>query len=169
MKIGKNIHNYLSGVSAMNHEGKADSTQRMPNTSVTATKKWYHLKLFPKFALIFFLIVAIPVIVIAIDVSYQSKAFILESVNQFITDMTSVFEKVTQDQQRANEAVFDSTGQDLIQISHQALFQLKNNLIALNRNLYEAQIAQFTTESQATDASVSSTEAMVAAYLKPIA
>jgi hypothetical protein len=127
----------------------AHSMQRTPKNPATGTKKWYHLKLFPKFALISFLVVAVPVTLIAIYVSYQSKAFILKSIDQFISDVTASMETITQEQQMATESVLDSANQELSQLGEQSLLRMNKTLIELNRNLYADNIQTLTSESQA--------------------
>jgi methyl-accepting chemotaxis protein len=133
----------------MDREAQVHSTQSTIKNPPTTTKKWYHLKLFPKFAIIFFLVVALPVVVIAVYVSYQSRVFILESLEQFIRDITSSVETIAQEQQVASESVLDSTNQELSQLSEQSLLRIKGRLLQLNKNVYADNIEKFASESQA--------------------
>jgi len=133
----------------MNRKARVNSTQSTAKNSIMAMKNWYHLKLFPKFASIFFLVVALPVIVIAIYVSFQSKVIILESIDPFISDITSSVETVTQEQQIASESVFDIVNQVFIQRSEQSLLHIEDRFLELNKSLYAENIENFTSESQA--------------------
>ncbi len=132
----------------MDQKTKVYSAQNMTKTPATGTKKWYHLKLFPKFALIFFLVVALPVTVIAIYVPYQSKEFILKSIDRFINDITASVETIAQEQQIANESVLDRTNQELSQLSEQSLLRIKGRFIELNKSLYAENIEKLVSESQ---------------------
>ena len=71
--------------------------------SKLSSQHWYHLNLFSKFVLTFLGVVALPIIVIVIQVSYQSKVIIADSINQVIRDMTSAIEVALQEQQQASE------------------------------------------------------------------
>lgn len=132
----------------MSREAQVHSTQRPGKNPPKARKKWYHLKLFPKFAIIFFLVVAVPVIVMAVYVSYQSKVFILESLEQFISDITSSVEMVAQEQQAATESVLDSAKQEFSQLSAQTVLRTKERLLELNKIVYAENIEKFASESQ---------------------
>lgn len=114
-------------------------------------EKWYHLKLFPKFALIFFLVVAVPVTLIAVYVSYQSKAFIVESIEQFITDISSSVEMATQEQQQTNEAVINEANQELLQLSQQSLRQIKEKILKLNQRKLQQYIGELTDQRMLAD------------------
>ena len=110
------------------------STPNTQSTPTTPAKKWYHLNLFQKFALIFFCVVALPVVLIAFTVAYQSQLFILDNTAQFIKAVTSSMETVTQIQQKESEAVFDVVHRDFSKISKESLENLKTRLIKGNQS-----------------------------------
>ncbi len=116
-------------------------------TAVTG-KKWYCLNLFQKFALIFLLAVALPVSLIAINVSYQNRDTILASSEHLIETVKSSMAKASQTQQAESEYALDMTNNEISTISEEAILQLKDRLMQENSQLYAENLNTLVSESQ---------------------
>lgn len=111
-------------------------------------RRWYHWKLFPKFALMFFLVVAIPVMLIAMYVSYQSKALILDSVDQVTPEVVAFVEEVSEHQLQDNNDIIARTTQGMQQDAGQMLSQITANYRKQQETIYEKVLTTLTTEMQ---------------------
>ncbi|MBD3305664.1 HAMP domain-containing protein [candidate division KSB3 bacterium] len=111
-------------------------------------KKWYHLNLFQKFALIFLGVVALPVFLIALFVLQQSKNTILDSADPLVEAVTASMKMVTQIQQEESEAMLDVANWEFTKISQGSLREMNDLLIAENQRLYAANIDALVAESQ---------------------
>ena len=112
------------------------------------TKAWYHLDLFQKFALIFFAVVAVPVILIAIYTLQQSRLSLLESRDQFIETLRVSMHELTMQQRQKSEILLDSIHQQFIELNQNALAKMKKRLIEDKRQIYTASIESVIDESQ---------------------
>ena len=122
-----------------------------PESSLNAymsAKKWYHLNLFQKFALIFLGIVSVSVILIAVNVLQQSKHSILGSTDELVETLTSAMKNVTQVQQGESESVLDMANKEFAKLSEESLMTLKTRLIEENSALYAEGIGTLASESQ---------------------
>jgi methyl-accepting chemotaxis protein len=152
----------------MKRKTRRYSPLNVAKRAMEKTRERYHLKLFPKFALIFLCVVAFPIIVIIIQVSYQSKAIISQSMNQVIRDMASSIETVTQKQQQATEAALDSANRELMDISMKSLARTKTRLMELSSRLYAEQIEKLISKSQTPETEVVSLQTMVSEYMQQL-
>ncbi|MDY0094004.1 MAG: methyl-accepting chemotaxis protein [Candidatus Vecturithrix sp.] len=118
-----------------------------PDTTISQ-KKWYHFNLFQKFALIFFCVVAFPVMLIAFHVVYQSKLSILESTKPLLDVVTAAMKSSTQSQQKQSEAVLEMAHQEFAKIGSEMLTNLQNRLIDANTSLYAHSIQTVASQSQ---------------------
>ncbi len=132
----------------MKQKTQNHSTPKAVQNTVMTSKKWYHLNLFQKFALIFFCVVALPVILIAFYVSHQSRISILESTELLIEVGASSMETVTQNQQKQSEAMLNTIHQKFANMSKESLLNLKNQIMEENKSLYAKNIEELVSESQ---------------------
>jgi methyl-accepting chemotaxis protein len=112
------------------------------------TKRRRRVRLFHKFALIFLLVVALPVGVIAFYASHQSRLIILDSIDLFIQDVTALMQEVMQEQQKAKEQVLENTRQDLMAMNQQALDHLYQDVMEQHRHLFESHLQSVLSASQ---------------------
>ncbi len=111
-------------------------------------KKWYHLHLFPKFAVMFLLVVALPVTIIAIQFAYQSKLSIARHAELLTKTVMPLVEKTIQGQQKGIEIVLDAAHRELISMSQSSLTNLEEQLIQEHTSLYTKNLEQLVHESQ---------------------
>lgn len=101
----------------------------LSNKSITE-KKWYHLRLLPKFAFIFLLVVALPIIVSAIYISYKSESVVMDSLNPFIEQVKGSINTQAQQGNQEWQALFDTeTNQEFADLQKQVLSEVQEKFL----------------------------------------
>ena len=109
---------------------------------------WYHLNLFQKFALIFFGVVALSVVVIAVYALQQSQLSISESTEQILDAVTLSIGTLNEKQQHESENTLDRVNQGFLELSNDSLLQFKARLLQDNQQLYARSVEELTREAQ---------------------
>ncbi len=105
-------------------------------TAGKTARKWYHLNLFPKFALLFFFIVAVPLSVIGLYVLNQNRGSIVKHTDQFIAVLNTSLERVMTIQRQETETALEGLSADFTVFGSDALQNLKTRLLKKNTQLY---------------------------------
>ena len=100
-------------------------------------KRWYHLTLLPKFALIFFLVVAIPVTVIVLYVSQRNRTLIIKNIDQVTPQIIGFVEDVTRHQLEDHDMIIDGANQDIDEHVRGMASQILLNYDEVQKNLTE--------------------------------
>ncbi len=104
-------------------------------------KRWYHLTVFPKAALIFFLVMAIPVAVILLYVSQRNHTLIVKSIDQVVPHVVGFVEEITQHQIHDYDVIVDSANRDMDEYLQGMIVQMtqsyRHSQESLNEGIFE--------------------------------
>ena len=121
----------------MKKKRSTTSAESPPKRAGLPLKRWYHLTLLPKFGLIFFLVVAIPVAVIVLYVSQRNRTLIIKSIDQVTPQIVGFVEDVTRHQLEDHDMIIDGVNQEITEHVRDMAAQILLNYDDAHKDLTE--------------------------------
>ncbi len=121
------------------------SATRQPQSP--PVKRWYHLNLLQKFAVIFFLAIVVPALLISVYASMQNRELIEETMTPLAVSGSDMVSSINRKNAQERHAIFMQMQQQSLQLEQDVLDTLKEQLIRDHQAMFEAFTRQANTQA----------------------